>query len=213
MDAGRAKRIRPIEWTAFAAILISLLCMFLLAGCEPGPDDREAAVAECTLTAYVAAPEGIVIEGLSESIELTRLPSGAIVTVSGVSAGRLRISRAVSIEEEILFTSPASGPGDGWIPAGFVVIATEPLKTEREINGQSGDAEVLSASEAGTVPLYKDPAVTGDPVAKLAPYDAVNVLGCRADWAYIEATTPDGDPARGWLAPDAQCGNPVSSCS
>ena len=187
--------------------IASFLIILGLAACDPAaerepdtqtpPPAAATAVQACNLAGYVAAAEGVVVQGLSPELEITRLPAESIVTITGSSAGRLRIVRAVSVEEETLFTVH-KGQGAGWIAVGYLVTGTEP------------------ASEAGPgpapgVPVFAGP--DGAELDRLTPYDAVNILGCRADWAYIEGTSMEGEAVQGWLAPDAQCPNPVSSCS
>ncbi len=187
--------------------IASLLIAFGLVACDPAPEQASetpsavAATAEavqaCSLAGYVAAAEGVVVQGLSPELEITRLPAESIVTITGFSAGRLRIVRAVSVEEETLFTVH-KGQGAGWIAAGYLVTGTEP-------------GSVAAPGTTSGVPVFAGP--DGAELDRLTPYDAVNILGCRAEWAYIEGTSIEGEAVQGWLAPDAQCPNPVSSCS
>ncbi|MCR9141395.1 MAG: hypothetical protein NXI24_04025 [bacterium] len=215
--------------SALAVMLIAGMLFAFAAACEadkqtpPVAPAALGAVEECQLSGYVAAPEGVAIRGLDEAMELLRLPPESIVTISGVSEGRLRISRAVSVEEDVLFSNQSKGGedgGDGWIAAGFLVTGTEPdpaaaaeaANSETVNTEASGEAEAAPPEEAGSVAVYAE-IPDGRIVGRLAPYDAVNILGCRGDWAYIEGTGLEGDAIRGWLAPESQCPNPVTSCS
>ena len=190
---GKRRAGRSFCETAAALVSIPALIALLIftAQCDR---PAESVVQDCNLSGFVVAEAGLTVQGLSAADELALLPAETIVDGTGVSSGRFRVSRATSIEQDVLFESGPNSPGDGWVPVGMLVTSTEPRGAEEIV-------------------IYKDADTASAPVAQLAPYDAVNMLGCKANWAYIEGTTPEGDPARGWLAPTSQCPNPVTNFS
>ena len=174
------------------ALTFSLALLLILSHCKDEEQTPPPVVRECNLQAFVVAADGVVVQGLEASTELELLPAESIVDINGVAAGRFRVRSARTVEEEVLFES--TGQDEGWVIVGSVVTST-------------------SGTGAAEIPVYAEASATSAVTSQLAQYDAVNLLDCRGAWAYVEGTTVEGEPARGWLSPAHQCANPVSSCS
>ena len=195
---------------------IALGGLALFAACGPEPEKESVAVHECRLDAFVVAADGVTLEGLAADVVVANLPPETIVSINGAGEGRLRIARAVSLEGDVLFESGSgSGTGDSaaWRPAGSVATASKALQIASPAASAGAELEELPDSEQPTVPIFADADGAAAPVARLTPDEAVNLLDCRGTWAYISATSIEGEAANGWLAPEAQCPNPVTSCS
>lgn len=191
--------------------------------CGPDPEERQAAqdrlaVRDCQLNAFVTAVDGVTLEGLSPDVIVASLPPETIVSISGSGEGRLRITRAVSLEGDVLFDSESASDSAAWLPAGAVATSSKALRIALPAANpqlENGGVELaeLPDSEQPTVPIFADADGAAAPVARLTPDEAVNLLDCRGTWAYVSGTSMEGEAVNGWLAPEAQCPNPVTSCS
>ncbi len=74
--------------------------------------------------------------------------------------------------------------GDGWIFASMLATTTR-MKTK----------------------LYSQPNSKSKSLANLAGEEEYKLVACTGKWAKIQV-----GKKQGWLAPDAQCGNPVTTC-
>ena len=85
-------------------------------------------------------------------------------------------------------SSPLSGitnfEGDGWVFASMLATATR-MKTK----------------------LYSQPNLKSKSIATLAGEEEYKLVACSGKWAKIQV-----GKKQGWLSPDGQCGNPVTTC-
>jgi uncharacterized protein YgiM (DUF1202 family) len=74
--------------------------------------------------------------------------------------------------------------GDGWVFASLLATTTR-MKTK----------------------LYSQPNLKSKSLATLGGEEEYKLVACTCKWAKIQV-----GKKQGWLAPDAQCGNPVTTC-
>lgn len=60
--------------------------------------------------------------------------------------------------------------------------------------------------------LYAKPSRNAPVVLRTHSVQIVPAYGLKDGWLYVEAVDDNGIKARGWLAPDMQCGNPYTTC-
>ena len=60
--------------------------------------------------------------------------------------------------------------------------------------------------------LYAEPDRDALIVLKTHQVQTVPIYGAYEGWLYVEATADDGQRAKGWLAPEMQCGRPNGIC-
>ncbi|MBN2224521.1 MAG: SH3 domain-containing protein [Deltaproteobacteria bacterium] len=110
---------------------------------------------------------------------------------------QVRIIRALNnwvLIKEPNFSSKGSGEMKmditGWVKAPLLGVRAE-------------NAEDF----AGAVSLYKDADAESEVVAEIAGGTAVTILAARGGWLKVRYEKQEG-----WLAPDAQCGDPFKEC-
>lgn len=87
--------------------------------------------------------------------------------------------------------------------------ASPALAAQCDFMAAKGDAQ-YTATNVGAAP-----ASTAKVVMTLearAPVE-VHVTGRRGDWYHVDRITIVDKSATGWMAPDAQCSNPMTTCS
>ncbi|MEZ5427320.1 MAG: SH3 domain-containing protein [Pyrinomonadaceae bacterium] len=113
---------------------------------------------------------------------------GTSVNIVGSKGKWLKIKLAENSEGENVFS------GSGWIYGPLVALRTR----------GSG------ASENELVKLYDGAKTSGRVVGRLKMETEVTLLGCKAAW--VEVAFPGKSDKTGWLPPESQCGNPVTTC-
>jgi uncharacterized protein YgiM (DUF1202 family) len=68
-------------------------------------------------------------------------------------------------------------------------------------------ASMLGTSTRGDSKLYAKASAKSKSVATVPTESEVTILGCAGGWAKVKYGSKQG-----WLAPDHQCGNPVTTC-
>jgi SH3-like domain-containing protein len=68
-------------------------------------------------------------------------------------------------------------------------------------------ASLLATTTRMKTKLYAAPSAKSRALADLPGEEEVSLLACRGAWAKVRYGS-----RQGWLAPDAQCGNPVTTC-
>lgn len=68
-------------------------------------------------------------------------------------------------------------------------------------------APLLATTTRMKTKLYSQPNLKSKSLANLAGEEEYKLVACTGQWAKIQV-----GKKQGWLAPDAQCGNPVTTC-
>jgi uncharacterized protein YgiM (DUF1202 family) len=68
-------------------------------------------------------------------------------------------------------------------------------------------SSLLATTTRMKTKLYSKPDTKSKSLANLPGEEEVTLLACKGDWAKVKY-----GKKQGWLAPDAQCGNPVTTC-
>ena len=174
----------------------------LLAGAGAGTRATQAVAApttKCELAAYVGDPDP---KGLNvRAGPGTRFPvvatikvpqpareAGVVTTVLGATGQWLLIEGADDALED-----PAKQlfRGRGWVYA--PMLATEVNETR---------------DGSPSVPLRREPRARSAVVTRLRPGTSVTLVGCAGGWARIRSGRVEG-----WLSPESQCANPLTTCS
>jgi hypothetical protein len=72
------------------------------------------------------------------------------------------------------------------------------------LNTQNYDGELI--------PLYSNPDTTSNVMNKLSGAQTVQVINVCKNWAYIKGKDSSKKTVEGWLAPNDQCSNPLTTC-
>ena len=68
-------------------------------------------------------------------------------------------------------------------------------------------ASMLATTTRMKTKLYSEPNAKSKSLANLPEEEEVKLVACQGQWAKVQY-----GKKQGWLAPDAQCGNPVTTC-
>jgi SH3-like domain-containing protein len=156
------------------------------------PAPAAAPVVPCDLDAYVVEEDekGLnVRSGPGKDHKVIAVLTGdeddeQTVHITGISSGWMRISTAQSLEGKSLFK------GTGWVFASKLGTSVRP-------DGKGG-------YEAR---LYQEPNVKSAVVGKVAAEDGTVIVGCKGAWVQVKS-----EKIVGWLSPEGQCPNPVTTC-
>jgi SH3-like domain-containing protein len=100
-----------------------------------------------------------------------------------------------------------SGSQGDWVQ---VTKAESPNKVEFQGTGWVY-AQLLGTSTrgygSGEVSVYPSANTQGAPIGKIPASTGVKLLSCDQSWAHVEH-----ESLKGWIAPDAQCPNPLTTC-
>ena len=146
----------------------------------------EAQVQPCELTAYVIDPD-------TAGLNVRRGPSVGSESVARIDPGaEVTVIGASGNWLRIRdATIPETGDtifhGSGWVYA-------------RMLGTQTGSR--------GPVPLVAEPRAGARVLRRLHAEQEVTLTGCRGSWARVDAAG-----AAGWLAPESQCSNQLTTCS
>jgi SH3-like domain-containing protein len=184
-------------------ILISALTLCLAGattsgttGVGGGAQSVADAAVRCDLHAYVVDPDpaGLNVRagpGKASPVVATlkHADYSVAMTITGATGQWVRIEKAFAEEtDEELFKGP------GWVYA--PMLAT-----------QTNDR---AAREGGkpSVKIFKEPGKRGAVVTLLPTETQVNIIGCKGGWAQVRYKKIEG-----WLSPDSQCANTLTTCS
>ncbi|EDN69294.1 conserved hypothetical protein [Beggiatoa sp. PS] len=99
---------------------------------------------------------------------------------------------------------------DGWQE--FNLSAKFNDDTEAWIYGKLLGLDIVG----GGVTLYTQPSTQSSIKGKISPEVYENVkklLDCQDGWLRVDVKLKNGKRLRGWLAPEEQCANPLTTCS
>ncbi|HEY9606941.1 MAG TPA: SH3 domain-containing protein [Allocoleopsis sp.] len=124
-----------------------------------------------------------------------------------------------------------SGPGSN-----YAIVGNLPTNTEGvivEVSASQGDWVQVTKAESpnkvefqgtgwvyapllgtstrgygsGGVSVYPSANTQGTPIGRIPASTGVKLLSCEQSWALVEH-----ESVKGWIAPDDQCGNPLTTC-
>jgi SH3-like domain-containing protein len=107
-----------------------------------------------------------------------------MVHITGVSGGWVRISTAEALDGKSLFK------GTGWVFASKLGTSVRP-------DGKGGYQ----------ARLYQEPNLKSAVVGKIPAEDGTAIISCKGKWVQVKSAT-----LKGWLSPEGQCPNPVTTC-
>lgn len=142
----------------------------------------------CQISAYVIDkdPKGLnVRSGPGERYKIVgNLPTNTIAVIVNLSASQGDWVQLTKAEspEKVEFQ------GTGW-------VYTQLLGTSTRGYGTQG------------VSLYPSASTQSSAIGRIPPQRNVKLLSCAQSWALVEY-----EGLKGWIAPDAQCPNPLTTC-
>lgn len=153
----------------------------------------------CEMEGFVADPDpaglNVRADASSHAPVMAKIaldPDGTVVEVVDSRNGWLRLRRVKPMNDD-------PWPVDGWVSGRMIETA---IRCPDENPGPDCMAALRAA-----------PSPSAEEVKRLAVDTRVRIVGCRNGW--VEAETAESDRSRrsrGWLEPDAQCPNPVTTC-
>ena len=167
--------------------VIAATSALALAGAAPPPGQPQPGAA-CDISAYVTDWD-------AHGLNIRSAPSASAPVLRVVSNAGSPVARIT-----------------GWSGAWFRVSSI--VEAENDVNLFQGDGWVhgslLGLSVANADPrLYARPSVHSRALARLVPDETrLTLIGCAGNWAMVRAAGRVG-----WLSPDGQCSNPLTTCS
>lgn len=153
------------------------------------PNSPTDAQRTCQISAYVIDkdPKGVnVRSGPGKDYKIVgNLPTTTIAVFVDLAASQgswVQLTKAVDPQEKVEFQ------GTGWVYAQLLGTTTRGYGTQGVSVYSSADKQ---SSVKGRIP----------------PNTGVTLLGCDQKWALV-----DYQGTKGWIAPDAQCPNPLTTC-
>ncbi len=151
-----------------------------------------APVVPCDVNAYVVEEDenGLnVRSGPGKEQKVIAVLTGTdqdeqVVHITGISGNWVRISTAEALDGKSLFK------GTGWVFASKLGTSVRP--------------DGKGAYEAR---LYEEPNIKSPVVGKIPAEDGTVILSCKGKWVQVK-----NDKLKGWLSPEGQCPNPVTTC-
>ena len=96
------------------------------------------------------------------------------------------------------------GSSGSWL----LIENAETIEGEKAFEGKGWVfASMLGTSTRGKSKLYASASFKSKVLATLPTEDEVTILGCSGKWAKVKS-----GKQQGWLAPENQCGSPVTTC-
>lgn len=172
---------------SYAGLLVSTAAPAALSAAG---DDVPTKVA-CNLSAYVTDPDpkGTNIRSgpnkNASIIKTVPTDSNAVVQITGSSGGWFQVSEvaATGDDDRVLFK------GSGWMHSSVLGMDV----------GNNG---------YGPPGLYTTPSKQSRVLRRLKPdQDALKLLACKGTWVQVQVGGQTG-----WLAPEGQCANPLTTC-
>ncbi len=143
----------------------------------------------CQISAYVIDkdPKGVnVRSGPGNDYKIVgNLPTTTIAVFADLAASQgswVQLTKAVDPEEKVEFQ------GTGWVYAQLLGTTTRGYGTQG-------------------VSVYSSADTQSSVIGRIPPSTGVTLLGCDQKWALV-----DYQGTKGWIAPDAQCPNPLTTC-
>lgn len=142
----------------------------------------------CQISAYVIDkdPKGLnVRSGPGERYKIVgNLPTNTIGVIVNLSASQGDWVQLIKADspEKTVFQ------GTGW-------VYTQLLGTSTRGYGSQG------------VSVYPSASTESSAIGRIPPQRSVKLLSCTQSWAFVEY-----EGLKGWIAPDAQCPNPLTTC-
>jgi uncharacterized protein YgiM (DUF1202 family) len=186
---------------AFTILLVSIFALGILAGIPAEVHNQkplriEEPANKCSVQAYVIDPdpEGLnVRSGPGKDFALIgRLPKGdqeIEVTISGSSDKWVQIDSAIRNED----TAPLI-KSKGWVYGPLLATQTRTRKYLRD-------------PKAPVINVYAAASTQSTVVRKLPNETQVKIIGCKGNWVQIQYNN-----ILGWLDPDSQCANTLTTC-
>jgi SH3-like domain-containing protein len=109
-----------------------------------------------------------------------------LVHITGISGSWMRVSSAEALNGKSLFK------GTGWVFAGKLGTSVRP--------DSKGGYQAR---------LYQDADLKSPVVAKVPAEDGTVLVSCKGKWLQVKL---QGETIKGWLSPEGQCPNPVTTC-
>lgn len=96
------------------------------------------------------------------------------------------------------------GASGSWV----MIEDAETVNGEKAFDGNGWVfASMLGTSTRMKSKLYSTPSLKAKSLATVPTETEVTIIGCSGDWAKVKYGSKQG-----WLAPENQCGNPVTTC-
>jgi uncharacterized protein YgiM (DUF1202 family) len=101
-------------------------------------------------------------------------------------------------------TLEIKGATGSWL----MIEGAETLGGETTFSGKGWvSASMLGISTARKAKLYSSASLKGKTLATIPGEEELTILGCMGEWVKVKYKSKQG-----WLAPDSQCGTPVTTC-
>ncbi|HEY9675030.1 MAG TPA: SH3 domain-containing protein [Waterburya sp.] len=153
------------------------------------PNSPTDAQRTCRISAYVIDkdPKGVnVRSGPGKDYNIVgNLPTTTIAVFADLAASQgswVQLTKAVDPQEKVEFQ------GTGWVYAQLLGTTTRGYGTQG-------------------VSVYSSADTQSSVIGRIPPSTGVTLLGCDQKWALV-----DYQGTKGWIAPDAQCPNPLTTC-
>lgn len=143
----------------------------------------------CSINAYVIDkdPQGLNVRSGPSSNDkiIGKLPTNTAGVFVNVTASQGDWMQLTKAEspEKVEFQ------GTGWVYASLLGTSTRGY-------GSPG------------VSVFSNPNSQSSTIGRIPPDTSVKLLGCDRTWALVEYQS-----LKGWIAPESQCGNPLTTCS
>lgn len=142
----------------------------------------------CSINAYVIDkdPQGLNVRSgpSSNGKIIDKLPTNTPGVFVDVTASQGDWMQLTKAEspEKVEFQ------GTGWVYASLLGTSTR---------GYGSDG----------VSVFSNPDTQSSAIGRIPPDTSVKLLGCDRTWAFVEYQA-----LKGWIAPESQCGNPLTTC-
>ncbi len=153
----------------------------------------------CNVNAYVIDPDpaGLNVRTKPENGDVfLQLPPESLLTVVDAEEGWLRLARAESIEGDVLYDQTKD---------------KRPAWAFAKLIGTSTRTEISTESFAGAK-IYAEPNINAKILSRALSETGGELLDCSGSWVKVRIGDEHEDTVEGWLAPDGQCPNPVTTC-
>lgn len=152
------------------------------------PQSLAQAQQTCDITAFVIDkdPKGVnVRSGAGESQKIIgKLPTTTIGVIVDITGSKGNWVQISRAESP----DKVEFQGSGWVYSQLLGTSTRGYGTQG-------------------VSVYKSANTQSSVMGRIPPATGVKLLGCSQSWALVEH-----EGLKGWIEPETQCGNPLSSC-
>lgn len=152
------------------------------------PQSLAQAQQSCNITAFVIDkdPKGLNVRsapGESQKI-IGKLPTTTIGVIVDITGSKGNWVQISRAESP----DKVEFQGTGWVYSQLLGTSTRGYGTQG-------------------VSVYKSANTQSSVMGRIPPATGVKLLGCSQSWALVE-----NEGLKGWIEPEAQCGNPLSTC-